>query len=114
MAEKMGAGNKPQNYDEKTGEYADTDFFKEAEKAVTLSKQEWARYYEKIGEIKAGLLLPRITANGYRVIALDNKVIFDNGKYANPKVYSIKEFKSVDYLNDFLDELEQAGFLKWQ
>lgn len=106
MAEKIGAGNKPQNYDEKSGKYGKTDFFKEAEKAVTLSKQEWARYYEKIGEIKANMFTPIFTDKGERIIVLDNKLIVDNNKFEKPKVKLIKTFLSEDDLYDFISDLK--------
>lgn len=73
-------------------------------KDIQLTKQEYARYYEKVGQIKAGLLNADTDKNGNRRIILDNKLIFDNNRFENPKIKYVLEFGSEDDLYSFISD----------
>lgn len=86
---------------------------KQSGKKASLSQSEWKRYYDTLGEIKAGTLPEHKTKNGARWVILNTNVesngtrtparlIFDNGKYENPKVRTILTFDTDDALYDFL------------
>lgn len=116
MAKKIGAGYKSQNYDKETGQYAKdgassdsdnecpdkVDLFKEAEEVVSLSKQEWAKYYKKLGEIKAGNAYAEVTDKGNRMVVIDNNLIFDNNSYVSPRVKKIFKFNTEEELTKYL------------
>lgn len=128
MSTKTGAGDKSQKYDEHTGRYDDgndADLLAEREfkqeqlvrKAegrvplkrdiyASLSKSEWAEYYKKLGEMKSGTLKTRTLGNGTRIVVVNNKMIFDNGKYTKPKVKRVITFESEDALYGYLDYWE--------
>lgn len=85
-----------------------------ARKAVNLSKQDWARVYAKLGEIKRGGSVIR-TAKGDIVIPLhkmhdgDNvKLVFIGGTYERPAARSVLQFVDEDEMNDFIEEFERG------
>lgn len=138
MAVKRGAGGEPQYYDENSGKYGSSDSSTDrADKdgkldrvarkwesrtvsgtdqvsRDSLTKAEWAEYYKKLGEIKAGTLKTRRTKNGGRLIVIDKKVVIDNGKFMNPKVKSVQEFASSELLRIHLNEIDAGGDIKWK
>lgn len=73
-------------------------------KDIQLTKQEYARYYEKVGQIKAGLLNAKVANNGQRMIILDNKVIFDNNQFINPRIKYVIEFETEEDLYSFISD----------
>lgn len=80
---------------------------------ILLSKQEWAQYYQKIAQIKAGTFRERKLSNGDRVVIVGNKFIVDNGQFGSPRVKSVTEFRTNEALNDYLNLIEAEGMLKW-
>lgn len=77
-----------------------------------VSRQEWARYYEQLGFIKAGTFSPMKTEDGGNVIRIDNKLFFDNGDFENPKVKKVYQFKSDDDIDKFIKVFKGKGVLK--
>lgn len=138
MAVKRGAGGEPQYYDENSGKYGSSDSSTDhADKdgkldrvarkwesrtvsdpnqvpRDSLTKAEWAEYYKKLGEIKAGTLKVRRTKNGGRLIVIDKKVVIDNGKFMNPKVKSVQVFGDTELLSGYLRKIDNGGFIKWE
>lgn len=85
-----------------------------ARKTVNLSKQEWARVYSKLGEIKRGGSVIR-TAKGDIVIPLHKmhdgdtvKLVFIGGTYEQPTMKSVFQFADEDDMNDFIEEIERG------
>ncbi len=85
-------------------------------KGNELSKSEWRRYYDTLGEIQAGTVSTWSTDNGTRWVALNVNVeqdgtktparlILDNGSYVSPEVTSILTFDTDDELYDFVDDI---------
>ena len=75
-------------------------------------KQEWARYYSVLGEIKAGTFTPMRTKQGGNVIRIDNKFFFDNGNFEKPKVNKVYSFSSEEAISDFISYSIVIGVLK--
>lgn len=74
-----------------------------ADRQVSLSKQEWAQYYKRLGEIKAGLLAKRYSQSGRHYVIVGNKAIFDNDSFVSPHVYEVVEFETEDDLFEWLE-----------
>ena len=83
--------------------------------SVSLSKQEWARYYATISEIQAGTLRTRKTKSGNRWVILNTdetskgtktppRIILDNGSYVSPRVKNMMTFATDDEMYDFIDD----------
>lgn len=89
MAEKIGAGNKPQNYDEKTGEYADTDFFT-GEVKNTESHEDFFKEPEK----------PKLAIEGEQAEKLYNDI--SNGKLYDTE--QLREHPVVKELDNLAEE----------
>ena len=130
MPTKTGAGGKPQEYDKSTGQFGNGSGAKNREEKEAkleaiarkwesrtisasdhvsrdaLTKAEWAEYYKKLGEIRAGTLKERRTKNGDRLLVVGNKVLIDNGKFVNPKVTTICKFVTQNDLYDCLEYYE--------
>lgn len=137
MPTKKGAGGEPQEYDKSTGRFGSSEstidrldkdgkLDRVARKwesraqiengsvpRDTLTDAEWAEYYKKLGEVKAGTLKVRRTKNGDRLLVVGNKVLIDNGKFVNPKVKSVQEFGDSELLSDYLNMIDDGGFSKW-
>ncbi len=81
---------------------------------TTLTRDEWRRYYDTLGEIQAGMVRARNVRNGRWVILNVNvesngkrtpaRLILDNGNYVSPKVKSVLTFDTDDELYDFIDD----------
>lgn len=71
-----------------------------------VSRQEWARYYEQLGFIKAGTFSPMKTEDGGNVIRIDNKLFFDNGNFENPKVKKVVCFKNEEAITSYLEKVK--------
>ena len=132
MATKKGAGGKQQPYDKKTGRYGNGDAAKreelrriydsvpEIDRAakkvkVSLTKKEFAVFYQKLGEIKRGGYVDR-NEKGEMYIPLEeqdekgdihHKIVLNGGNYVNPKIKRVFEFENGTAMQDFLLELER-------
>lgn len=124
MPKKIGAGKEPQDYDKISGKYekGDTssdsdnegsdkvDLFKEAEKAVTLSKQEWARYYLIIGTLKRGEFTSSAIvvdkSNRFVLIETENRCVLaiDNNRFEKCRVKATFSFDNYDRMYEFVKE----------
>ena len=111
-----GGGGKPVPYDKSTGRYTDGSSGNggSKKKSVNLSKQDWARIYQKLGEIKRGGSVIR-TAKGDIVIPLHKmrdgdtvKLVFIGGTYEQPTMKSVFQFADEDDMNDFIEEIERG------
>ncbi len=76
----------------------------------TLTKQEWAMFYERIGKIKKeGHYVPK-TAKGEMLIQIETKdsnvLVVAFGTYQNPKVKFVVRCKSNAHLYKIIDKLE--------
>ena len=80
-----------------------------------LTQSEWRRYYDTIGEMRAGNVRERKTKNGNRWVILNSnelsngtrtptRLILDNGGYISPKVKKILTFDTDDELYDFIND----------
>lgn len=113
MAQKKGAGGKPQTYDEATGRYgtpAERKRLKELGLDDTLTKRDWARIYERLGEIKRGAVVEK-RENGEMLFPLHKmnegdapKIVVVDGTYENPNVRAVIEFQSEEEMFDWLEE----------
>lgn len=101
FAEKESAGGNPDKKEFRQN--ASYDEILEEDRQVSLSKQEWARYYKTLGEIKAGLLTKRYSSSGRHYVIVGNKAIFDNDSFISPRVYEVVEFENEDDLFEWLD-----------
>lgn len=103
MAQKKGAGGKPQTYDEATGRYgtpAEMKRLKELGLDDTLTKRDWARIYERLGEIKRGGYIDTMPS-GNKVIILHQmededipKVVIVGGTYDFPDIKDVLTFEN--------------------
>lgn len=113
MAQKKGAGGKPQTYDEATGRYgttAERKRLKELGLDDTLTKRDWARIYERLGEIKRSAVVEK-RENGEMLFPLHKmnegdtpKIVVVDGTYENPNVRAVIEFQSEEEMFDWLEE----------
>ena len=81
---------------------------------LNLSKQDWARLYEKLGEIKRGGAVIR-TSKGDMIIPLHKmsdgdtvKLVFIGGTYERPNARRVLRFIDEDEMNDFIEEIERG------
>lgn len=82
-----------------------------ARKNIELSKQDWARVYTKLGEIKRGGAINR-RSNGDMIIPLQKmsetdipKIVFVGGTYEKPKMRQALMFNSDEEMFDMLEKL---------
>ena len=117
MAKKKGAGDKPQTFDESNGRYTKESKRAEAERIYdttistqkaknTLTKQEFAIWYQKIGEIKRGFNVAR-NKNGEMLIPIGNKIVITSGTYENPIARRVFLFASDEDVQNGLKELQE-------
>lgn len=111
---KPGGGGKPVPYDKSTGRYTGGSSGNggSKKKSVNLSKQDWARVYQKLGEIKRGGAVYR-RSNGDMIIPLQKmsendtpKMIFVGGSYEKPKMKFALEFNSDEEMFDMLEDMK--------
>ena len=123
MAQKKGAGGKPQTYDENTGRYgssiatpAESKRLKELgiETAAGLSKRDWARIYHRLGEIEGSGYIEK-GESGEMLVSLhkmdeeDNpKLVVLGGTYEKPIVKSVMEFQSEEEMFDRIERLKNG------
>ena len=115
MAQKKGAGGKPQTYDEATGRYgtpAERKRLKELGIDDTLTKRDWARIYERLGEIKRGASCLK-RASGEKMIPLHRmeeddtpKLVIIGGTYERPRLKTVIEFSSEEEMFEKMREME--------
>lgn len=106
-------GGKPQTYDDATGRYgtpAERKRLKELGFDDTLTKRDWARIYERLGEIKRGAVVEK-RENGEMLFPLHKmnegdapKIVVVDGTYENPNVRAVIEFQSEEEMFDWLEE----------
>lgn len=82
---------------------------------IDLSSREYAMFREKIAEIKIGkgAQFPK-SANGEYILAIDNKLVYTNGKFVNTSVSRIIELNVgdetlTDYVRNFIFDEEKKG-----
>lgn len=62
-----------------------------------LSEQEWAMFYRKIGEMKAGKRAQfHVSPEGYYIFDIENKLVYTDGGWMNPKVVRVVAFNLTD------------------
>ena len=71
-----------------------------------VSKQQWARFYEKIGEIKRNYFVAT-DEEGNWYIHVDNLLFIAMPKYENPKCKEIYKFSTEQALLDYLKEWDK-------
>ena len=83
-----------------------------ARKNIELSKQDWARVYAKLGEIKRGGAVNR-RSNGDMIIPLQKmsetdtpKIVFVGGTYEKPKMRQALVFNSDEEMFDMLEDMK--------
>ena len=129
MAEKKGAGGKPQEFDKESGQYTgqgttyrqNTDYSKiladdkkqeHAKKKVELTSQEWAMFYERMGDIKRGDHVDKLP-NGDIIIPIETKermvLVIASGKYGKEKFKLAISYRDRDYMYDLLGELKNGN-----
>lgn len=128
MATKRGAGGEPQYYDEKSGKYGSGDessLNPKTDKLArkwesrtirapdgvshdSLTKSEWAEYYKKLGEIKAGTLKARKTKSGEQFVIVGKSLIVDNGSFETPKAKRVVKFRSRELLFRYVERIERG------
>lgn len=82
-----------------------------AKKSVKLTKQDWARIYHKLGEIKQGGAVGKV--DGDMIIPLTKmsdtdtpKIVIVAGTYENPKMKLAIPFNSEEEMFDMLEKLK--------
>ena len=134
MAEKVGAGGKPQQYDKTTGQYGSGEIKsvdsgirkqeeskrKELEKKYNddlplkskegLSKQEWALWYKAVAENKVLGYWAEELDDGNAILKIENnnshKIVITGGTFENPKANAVYSFSSADEMNDYIGVLK--------
>lgn len=80
-------------------------------KSSSLSKQEWAIFYERIGKIKNEGHNVTKTTMGDMIIPIEtndsNVIVIANGTYQNPKVKNTLRCKSNDHMYEIIARLEK-------
>ena len=62
-----------------------------------LSEHEWAMFYRKIGEMKAGKSAQfHVSPEGYYIFDIENKLVYTDGGLMNPKVVRVVAFNLTD------------------
>ncbi len=72
-----------------------------------LTRLEWKMFYNSLGELKRGMWFPQ-TIDGDYIFETDDKLIFTDGNYKNPKVNYIVEFESLN-----AEEIEYGKEIIW-
>ena len=72
----------------------------------TLSKKEFAVWYQKIGEIKRGGYVDKMS-NGDKLIPIDNKIVITSGTYDKPKLNRVLNFPSEEDMFEGLQALKE-------
>ena len=83
-------------------------------KSLPLDKKEWAQFYNKIGEIKIGKD-PQFmdAANGEKILEINNKLVYTDGNWDNPRVSTVVEIdleneNDVDLMRGLWYEAEEG------
>ena len=62
-----------------------------------LSEQEQAMFYSKIGEMQAGKRAQfHVSPDGYYIFDIENKLVYTDGKWKNPKIVRVVTFDLKD------------------
>ncbi len=75
---------------------------------ISLSKREWAIWYQAIGDIQLGSKVPIL--NGCKCISVDNKIVLTGGTYERPFVKAVYEFDT----SEEADEFRRIFFGRWK
>ena len=59
-----------------------------------LTRSEWNEFYNSLGALERGMWFPR-TADGDYIFETDDKLIFTDGDYLNPKISSVVVFEGL-------------------
>lgn len=73
---------------------------------TTLTKQEFAQWYDKLGEIKRGGFVDK-RKNGDTYIKIGNKIAVTGGSYEKPILRRVFEFHNEEELFKKLQELKE-------
>lgn len=86
---------------------------RQAQKTVPLSPSEWARVYERLGEIRRGGRYDKLT-NGEKVIPLHQmkegdtpKLVIVGGTYERPKLITVIEFRSEEEMFEKMERIKK-------
>ena len=71
-------------------------------KKVNLTQKEFASWYQKIGEIKRGGYVDKMS-NGNKLIPIGNKIVVTAGTYEKPKAKMVFEFESEEKMFDYVN-----------
>lgn len=75
-------------------------------KKVNLTQKEFASWYQKIGEIKRGGYVDKMS-NGNKLIPIGNKIVVTAGTYEKPKAKMVFEFESEEKMFENLGKLKK-------
>ncbi len=73
-------------------------------KRSSLSKKEFAVWYQKLGEIKRGGHVDTMS-NSDKLIPIGNKIVVTSGTYEDPKAKIVFEFESEEKMFENLEKL---------
>lgn len=76
-----------------------------------LNKQEWAMYYQRLGDIKRGGYVDTLPGGDMLIPIETNQrgvIIISKGAYGKEKVKSIHTFKDKDYMYDMIGRLKNG------
>ena len=71
-------------------------------KSETLTKKEFAVWYKKLGEIKRGGYVDKMS-NGNKLIPIGNKIVVTSGTYEKPKAKMVFEFENEERMFDYVN-----------
>lgn len=75
---------------------------------TSLSKKEFAVWYQKIGEIKRGGHVDTMS-NGDKLIPIGNKIVVTSGTYEKPKSKIVFEFKNEEKMFENLEKISRKN-----
>jgi hypothetical protein len=78
---------------------------------ATLTRNEFAMWYKKIGEIESGGYVDTLE-NGNMLVRVNNKIAITSGTYEDPKLIRVIEFSDEDSLSDYIEYMR--GKIKWR
>lgn len=81
-----------------------SDTIKKKKSNVSLTKQEWAMWYEKIGEIKRECFF-HCSPKGCYYLPIKNKLVVTQYNYVSPKVVEIFEFEDENKVHEYLSRI---------
>ena len=76
-------------------------------KREDLTRQEWARWYDRIYEIERGYFVPRRLGRK-KLIQLGNKIVVTGGTYVKPKALKIIVLLNEEDADDFIEVMHNG------